>query len=189
MIARKIRLRALWSGVAVVAAVLANVMPGPARAGEFPASGETNYDRYVYATVLDSASGSVRRGVTFTDVAVSRNPGAEGPWFGLVDRCAGQFTMLGEEVTRGTGTCVKRDKDGDAMFVTWEGEAWTIIGGTGKYRGIKGAGSTTVNPFLDSQHRQDAWASVVHHTVRWQIDPAPAPRTMPQGVANAGLGG
>ncbi len=172
--------------------VLGFVTPGLARASDFPAAGQASFDHYVTASVVDSGATSVRRGIAFTDVAISRNLGGEGGfWNDFVDRCAGQFTMLGEEVTHGSGTCVKRDRGGDAVFVTWQGEDWTIVGGTGKYRGITGAGTTSVNPGRDQLHgRPDGWVSVVHHTVRWQIDPARASRHAPlPGMANAGLGG
>lgn len=194
MIAPKDTSRPAARGLAfglVAAAVLCVAVPRQARAGGFPTSGEATFDRYVTSRIVGSGSSSVRRGIAFTDVAITRNKRGEGPWYDLVDRCAGQFTMLGEEPTRGFGTCVKRDKDGDAVFVTWQGEDWTIVGGTGKYQGITGTGITSVNPGRDQVWaRPDNWVSVVHYTVKWQVNPAPAfRRDSPPGVTNAGLGG
>ncbi len=193
MIALKNRSRAAACGLAFTlagAAVLSVVMPRLARAVDFPASGEISFDRYAMSTIVGSSPVSVRRGIVFTDVAISRNKGSEGPWYDLSDRCAGQFTMLGEEPISGFGTCVKSGKDGDAVFVTWQGEDWTIVGGTGKYQGITGSGTTFANPGRDQvRGRPDGWVSVVHHTVKWQINPARASRSSPAGVANAGLGG
>ncbi len=42
-----------------------------------------------------------------------------------------------------TGSCVETDGDGDKLFLTYEGPEdgpLAVLGGTGKYKGIKGAG-------------------------------------------------
>jgi len=42
-----------------------------------------------------------------------------------------------------TGSCVETDGDGDKLFLTYEGPEdgpVAVLGGTGKYKGIKGAG-------------------------------------------------
>jgi len=46
-----------------------------------------------------------------------------------------------------TGTCIQTDKDGDKLFMTYEGPeggAIALIGGTGKYKDIAGSGTWSV---------------------------------------------
>ena len=48
---------------------------------------------------------------------------------------------------RFSGTCVETDKDGDKIFMTYEGPESgpvALIGGTGKYAGVTGSGTWTV---------------------------------------------
>ena len=46
-----------------------------------------------------------------------------------------------------TGTCIQTDKDGDKLFMTYEGPeggAIALIGGSGKYKDIAGSGTWSV---------------------------------------------
>jgi hypothetical protein len=49
--------------------------------------------------------------------------------------------------TDGHGYCDAVDADGDRWWIWWnntpESNRWGFIGGTGKYEGIKGGGTTT----------------------------------------------
>ncbi len=58
-------------------------------------------------------------------------------------------TMTGTEdgkLSYGTGYCVQTDADGDVWWLTWTGEPgateWTLAGGTGKFAGAQGHGTT-----------------------------------------------
>ena len=60
-------------------------------------------------------------------------------------------------------------KDGDQMLVTW-GETkdqWSIVGGTGKFKGITGSGTTGKFELL--RDRGDEWTGVGHETISWEI--------------------
>ncbi len=155
-----------WVGAVALVSVAAG-----ARAAEFPKSGEAEYVRYQVARIVGTVTTPLGKGIVFEDTSITRNVKGEGPFDGLVDRCLGQFTVVGEDWTRGFGTCAKHDKDGDTMLVTWEGDNWKIVSGTGKYKGITGTGTTITDPAKDLlEDRPDGWIGTLRHTVKWKID-------------------
>ena len=145
-------------------------LAGPTHAAEFPKSGEASFDRYQVAKILATVQSPTGKGIIYEDTSVTRNLKGEGPWDKLVDRCLGTATVIGEDWTRMSGNCVKKDQDGDQIFVTWQGDDWTVVSGTGKYKGITGTGTTTFDFKRDSiEDGPDGWVNVLHHTVKWQI--------------------
>jgi hypothetical protein len=144
-----------------------------APAADFPKSGEATFDRYQIARIISAVQSPVGKGVLWEDIGVTRNIKGEKPWDRLVDRCQGTATVVGEDWSRESGNCVKKDQDGDQIFVTWQGSDWTIVSGTGKYKGITGTGTTKFDFEQDRlEDRPDGWVSVIHHTVKWQINGA-----------------
>jgi hypothetical protein len=72
------------------------------------------------------------------------------PLNGASHDCFGSILYApdGEQIIEGHGTCDAIDKDGDVWWLTWKSDApgesrWTMIGGTGKYKGLSGSGKTT----------------------------------------------
>jgi hypothetical protein len=58
------------------------------------------------------------------------------------------FAVGGEKIVEGHGSCDAIDTDGDVWWLTWTTEKagesmWTMVGGTGKYKGLTGSGKTT----------------------------------------------
>ncbi len=167
---RAARPAALCCAVAVGALIIWTVS---ALAADFPKSGEAAFDRYQIARIISSVQSPVGKGVLWEDTGVTRNVKGEQPWDKLVDRRQGTATVIGEDWSRESGNCVKKDKDGDQIFVTWQGGDWAIVGGTGKYKGITGTGTTKFDFKQDSlEDRPDGWVNVIHHTVKWQINGA-----------------
>lgn len=96
-----------------------------------------------------------------TSVTVSDDPSAS---FHLVSgECVGSFLTTPDGRTQGSGTCARRDRDGDVLneeWVTTGGSAgkgtWKNVGGTGKF---SGAADTAQWEFMPLQGKMGA--------VRW----------------------
>lgn len=63
--------------------------------------------------------------------------------------CFGTMSQTeGGGIGHGAGYCVQTDADGDVWWITWKGvpgdTAWNMAGGTGKYEGVSGSGTTTL---------------------------------------------
>lgn len=74
-------------------------------------------------------------------VGISRNDKGDGMFHDLSMRCFGFIDIIDGKPSS-IGRCVEVDKDGDEVFSTFENKAGvgahTLIGGTGKYKGITG---------------------------------------------------
>lgn len=79
-------------------------------------------------------------------------------------RCLGQDAMIaGAYVT--SGTCTETDTDGDKIFLTYNMEGFTYVGGTGKYKGITGGGTTVSDPIVQGK----TTATVESYEKHWEI--------------------
>jgi hypothetical protein len=71
------------------------------------------------------------------------------PLFNLQPQdCSGTVAISADgKVEDSAGSCTGVDKDGDNWWISYhngpQGNVWTILGGTGKYKGFKGGGTTT----------------------------------------------
>ncbi len=161
--------RRVRGGLAALAATL--LLGAPlARAADFPKSGEATFDVYLTGKLLMNAETTVGNGELWQELGVTHNVKGEQPFDRLDDVCLGQDTALDGKPTRGFGTCVKTDKDGDKILVTF-GEVkdhWAIVGGTGKYKGIVGTGTSTPYDMIRDQPRE--WSAVAHETIKWRIE-------------------
>ena len=70
---------------------------------------------------------------------------------------------------KGSGACTETDSDGDKVFSTFDAgtRIHTLIGGTGKYKGISGTAPITVTPL--PAPGPGLGAIVVEHRVTWQF--------------------
>lgn len=72
---------------------------------------------------------------------------ADGPFHLSAQDCSGSVAIgAGGKVENNAGSCSAVDKDGDSWWLEYhtgaQGDTWTILGGTGKYKGMKGGGTT-----------------------------------------------
>ena len=74
--------------------------------------------------------------------------------------------MVGE-TNHVNGSCVHTDKDGDNVFATFDDKTTTLIGGTGKYKGITGTVPYTVVGLHETVGGRTAW--IVNHKAIWEI--------------------
>ena len=140
-----------------------------ARAADFPKSGEATFDRYLTGRQVAAADTTVGTAELWVESGVTRNVKGEAPFDRLDDTCFGQDTLIDNKATRLFGSCVKVDKDGDKILVTF-GEAkdqWSIIGGSGKYKGITGTGTNLGYEMIREQPKE--WTAISHESVKWQI--------------------
>ena len=128
----------------VLAGAMLMALGQGAVAGETKVSGKVVYIAAPISTSALAGGKSLRRtqlkGVVLADGASFLNLNAQD--------CMGTSLIdaNGTEVDA-TGSCTASDKDGDTWSIwyhnTLESRSWTIIGGTGKFHGMTGSGTTT----------------------------------------------
>ncbi len=69
------------------------------------------------------------------------------------------------------GACTQTDRDGDHAFASFDGAAFKLIGGTGKYKGISGSGLASVTP--EPSLEPGRYGYVMESSTTWTIQPAP----------------
>jgi hypothetical protein len=99
-------------------------------------------------------------------VGVARNTSGQAIFDNLSVRC-----LIYRDSTSGrpryNGSCTETDVDGDRIFTTFDSTVHTLVGGTGKYKGITGSAPYTVNVLKPPGDGMTA--SVVEHKVTWQF--------------------
>lgn len=111
----------------------------------------TNINNLVSWEPTEIAKGTTLTTFRATSVTVSDDPSAA---YHLVSgECVGSFLTAPDGKTTGSGTCARRDKDGDVLneeWVTVEGSAgkgtWKLSGGTGKFANAKGTAQWEFSP-------------------------------------------
>lgn len=131
--------------------------------------GNTTYVTY-YTTQSMAAPlemGEAGAGSLVQMTGVTRNTAGHAAFDNLSVRCVGYHeTMGGKLQTR--GSCVEIDAEGDKVFTTYAAGVHTVVGGTGKYKGITGSAPFTVVSRLPST-AAGLGAIAVEHKQSWQI--------------------
>lgn len=101
-------------------------------------------------------------------VGITSNADGQKLFDSMSVRCLYFHTAVGGKVG-GVGACTETDMDGDKIFTTFDVAArvHTLIGGTGKYKGISGTAPHTVIRL--SAPDQGLGATEVEHNVTWQF--------------------
>jgi hypothetical protein len=81
-------------------------------------------------------------------------------------RCLYHWSVV-EKANHFNGSCVHTDKDSDNIFGTFDDTTTTLIGGTGKYKGITGTVSYTTRELHDAVGGRPAL--IAHHKAKWEI--------------------
>jgi len=94
------------------------------------------------------ASGSTL--VNSTIKGVMRDNDASSPLSLVAQDCTATVLVSADGQSQtGGGHCTATDKDGDAWWLSFmltaSGSNWTVMGGSGKYEGMTGGGTTTVD--------------------------------------------
>lgn len=152
-----------------IAASLLGLAAASAQAAEFPQTGSTKSIGYLTASVIDELEGWEAEWQPNIYVATGniRNEKEGGPFDNTFVRCIGQQAMVAGKFSS-SGTCTQIDKDGDKVFITSAPDAFTFIGGTGKYKGITGGGTYKGEPMIQNDK---GWAVYVSYESHWKIKP------------------
>ena len=118
----------------------------PAVSVEFPKTGSAEYDTYYVGNVVAKIDSGTGTGSIVDETGITRNVKGEGPFHDMSVRCLCHWSVVGE-TNHLNGSCVHTDKDGDNVFATFDDKTATLIGGTGKYKGITGTVSYTNGNF------------------------------------------
>jgi hypothetical protein len=120
---------------------MVNFVSASAEQYQMPKEGRTNYVIYYTGRLLASMNmGDVGSQALVELVGVSRNTDGQKYFDNMAVRClVYRETVAGK--LRAYGSCTETDIDGDKVFATFDSAVMihTIIGGTGKYKGISGS--------------------------------------------------
>jgi hypothetical protein len=138
------------AGTAV--ALLALLAATGALAKDTAISGSILYKYIDRGAVTAGDEGTIRRFELEQVVPVAAGPAANA--MDEIQRCGGSI-LVGKDgkPKTGHGYCDTINTKEGVWWLTWSaGETestWTIVGGTGKFKGISGTGKTTYEPTLD----------------------------------------
>lgn len=150
----------------IMALAFAAMAAQPGRAEEMQKSGKAEFDAYMTWRLGSTISAGIDEGNIGEGTGFDRLVGGTAPFDLLTFHCVGYGQKIGEK-SDFMGGCVKTDKDGDHIFYTYNSEGWTFSGGTGKFKGITGKGTSKPTYYHDSGHL--GWEVIVHHIGSWEI--------------------
>jgi hypothetical protein len=127
--------------------------------------GQAFYEPTVLETT-ELADGRVISRVSVSGFVVASNPNS--PFHMVNQRCSGtNIFAVGQSEPTAFGYCEGLDRNGDMFFISWAngpgGNTWQLLGGTGKFAGISGGGTTkTVFTWADGKY-------VINWDATWTI--------------------
>jgi hypothetical protein len=130
--------------------------------------GSTSYVTYYTTqplTTLDLGE-PTSNAVAVQLTGVTRNLSGQKAFDNMSVRCIGYHETLAGKL-QAQGSCVEIDAEGDKVFTTYVAGVHTLIGGTGKYKGISGTAPFAVISRLPSPGA-GMGAIAVEHKVSWQ---------------------
>jgi len=131
-------------GMMALCALIVGAVAAPATAGEETASGTVTYVPITMET-MEMADGTMMqrshiRGIVLVD-------GASGSIHLSSQDCFGTTVVAADGSATANGYCDAIDADGDLWWIWWHNSpdknVWGFMGGTGKFMGVKGEGTTT----------------------------------------------
>ena len=152
---------------AILAASMLALTAAGAPAADFPKSGTTKATGYWTQTTLDELQGWEADWQPNLNVGMGiiRNETGGGPFDKSFLRCIGQDTLAaGTYLTY--GSCTETDIAGDKIFITYNAESFTFVGGTGKYKGITGGGTSKSETVIQGAKN---WAGILSFEKHWEI--------------------
>ena len=123
-------------------------------------------DTYYVDNVVAKIDSGVGAGAIVDETGVTRNVKGEGAFHDMSVHCLYHMTSVGETM-HFNGSCVHTDKDGDNIFGTFDDKTTTLMGGTGKYKGITGTISYTMRELHDAVGGRPAL--IANHKAKWEI--------------------
>jgi hypothetical protein len=130
--------------------------------------GSATYVTYYSTQALGALDmGDLGSGTVSQFSGVTRSSDGAKAFDNMSVRCVAYNEMLGGKL-QASGSCVEIDADSDKVFTTFAAGVHTIVGGTGKYKGISGSAPFTVISRLPSPGT-GMGALAVEHRVSWQF--------------------
>ncbi len=136
---------------------------------QIPQQGTANYVIYYTSHSLANLDmAEVGSKALLELVGITRNTDGQKLFDNMSVRCLFYREVVDGKI-KGSGACTETDSDGDKIFTTFDAGAQvhTLIGGTGKYKGISGTAPYTRNPL--PAPGQGLGAQIVDHKVTWQF--------------------
>jgi hypothetical protein len=136
--------KVLWRAISLALCLTPAMAPAAKCAG-------TNINNTVEWQQSEISKGTTLATVRITSVTVSDDQSAA---FHLISgECVGSFLTGPDGKTQGSGSCARRDRDGDVLneeWVTTGGSGgkgtWKNVGGTGKFASAANSGQWEFNP-------------------------------------------
>ena len=152
---------------AIFAASMLALTASGASAADFPKSGTTKATGYLTQTIVDELEGWQADWQPNLNVgmAIIRNETEGGPFDKSFMRCIGQDAMVAGKYWS-NGTCTETDAAGDKIFITYGADSFTFTGGTGKYKGITGGGTSKAETVFQGAKN---WAGILSFEKHWEI--------------------
>lgn len=149
-----------------------------ALASDLPKQGTDSFTNVWVATSNAIQQGN-RTFLSYELHGVARND-AGGPMFERFgQRCLGWLEIVANEGRDDRGTCTFTDRDGDNIFTTYSGKGdakgveergnYEVVGGTGKFTGITGAGDFNFQPNIPIKADDKAVRGVVSNKINWKL--------------------
>jgi len=136
-------------------------------AAEFPKNGQAEYDTYYVVETKAMLDSGVGTGDIEILTGINRNVSGDGPFNDMSVECLLHGTLI-SDTWKHYASCVETDKDGDNVFTTSDENNHYIMGGTGKYKGIKGTVPYTVKELHKTASGRQAL--IVNHKATWTIE-------------------
>jgi hypothetical protein len=136
---------------------------------QIPKQGTASYVTYYTGRSLTSLNmGEVGSEALGEIVGITRNTDGQKFFDNMTVRCILYSQTLGGK-RKANGACTETDSDGDKVFTTFDSGTMmhTLIGGTGKYKGISGTAPYTSKVLPPPG--EGLSASIVDHKVTWEF--------------------
>jgi hypothetical protein len=130
-----------------------------------PRHGVTTYVAEVVGRVIDIAELGKGETETLVEVTgVTRHMLGKSAFDQMRAHCLISLTAGGGPPSA-VGAYRETDGDGDILFTSFDGEAGTLLGGTGKYAGMTGSAVFSIKPEPSSEAGKIAYS--VNHDLTW----------------------
>ncbi|WP_233860323.1 hypothetical protein [Paraburkholderia sp. HD33-4] len=153
----------------VILGVSLSVLAGVACAqkSDMPQHGSATYEGYYLNHVLSTMDmGEQGSGAVIEGFGITRSSDGRQPFDKLSVHCLFFEGSRGGQYSE-TGSCTETDTDGDVIYLTVSTDAQTLIGGTGKYKRITGAGTFSGHPLRAPA--PGTFAVILEQKVTWDM--------------------
>jgi len=155
------------STVALCALIADFAAAAPGASAVLPPDGATAYATEAVGRVIDVSPDGKGAVETLVEMAgTTQNTLGQSTFDKMMAHCLISFTSDGGKSST-VGACTETDSDGDILFTSFDGQAGTLIGGTGKYAKMIGSAVFSLTREPTSETGKIAFS--VKHEVTWAL--------------------